>query len=47
MHAAAAAVGAGFAFHPAAGHDRYYLGDVAYVRDQRAVFEAAISPGPQ
>ena len=43
MHAAAAAGSAAFAGHIADGHDRYYLGDVAYVREQRAVFEAALS----
>ncbi|MGK5684193.1 phosphotransferase [Actinoplanes sp. URMC 104] len=39
MHAAAAGGNAAFAGHIAAGHDRLYLGDAAYVREQRAVFE--------
>lgn len=39
MHAAAAAGNTAFARHIAEGHDRYYLGDLAYVREQRAAFE--------
>ena len=33
-----------FAGHIADGHDRYYLGDVTYVREHRAVFEEHLGP---
>lgn len=39
MHEQAAAGSAAFASHLAAGHHRQYLGDAAYLAQQRAVFE--------
>ncbi|WP_235558344.1 phosphotransferase enzyme family protein [Sphaerimonospora mesophila] len=45
MRARAAAGEAAFRRHIDEGHDRLYLGDIAYLEDRRAVFEAALLAG--
>lgn len=43
MYAEAAAGNAAFAGHIADGHDRLYLGDIAYIRASRPAFEEALA----